>query len=133
MKLNIKQTYVYISKAPPLDGNFYSIHVKSSLLQPIRHITSSVYNYCGNELLVSYNDDDIYLFDTTEPEGADFIHSYQGHRNEATIKNVNFFGPKSEYVISGSDCGNIFFWDKQSQGIVQFLLADKGVVSRHPF
>ena len=37
----------------------------------------------------------------------------QGHRNSATVKGVNFYGPESQYVISGSDCGNIFLWDKQ--------------------
>lgn len=25
---------------------------------------------------------------------------------------VTFFGPRSEYVASGSDCGHIFLWDK---------------------
>ena len=37
----------------------------------------------------------------------------QGHRNSATVKGVNFYGPDSQFVISGSDCGNIFLWDKQ--------------------
>ena len=37
----------------------------------------------------------------------------QGHRNSATVKGVNFYGPESQFVISGSDCGNIFLWDKQ--------------------
>lgn len=28
------------------------------------------------------------------------------------MKEVNFYGPKNEYVISGSDDGNIFIWHK---------------------
>jgi len=47
-----------------------------------------------------------------------------------TVKGVNFFGPKSEYVISGSDCGNIFIWDKNTEAVVQWMAGDKqGVVS----
>jgi len=29
----------------------------------------------------------------------------QGHRSVQTIKQVTFYGPRSEYVISGSDDG----------------------------
>lgn len=47
-----------------------------------------------------------------------------------TVKGVNFFGPKSEYIISGSDCGNIFIWDKNTGAIIQWMTGDKqGVVS----
>lgn len=47
-----------------------------------------------------------------------------------TVKGVNFFGQASEYVVSGSDCGNVFLWDKSSQEIVQCVEGDKeGVVS----
>jgi len=47
-----------------------------------------------------------------------------------TVKGVNFYGPKSEYVVSGSDCGNVFLWDKKSTDIVQCVLGDhEGVVS----
>ena len=47
-----------------------------------------------------------------------------------SVKGVNFYGPQSEFVVSGSDCGHVFLWDKQSQDIIQFLEADvTGVVS----
>lgn len=46
------------------------------------------------------------------------------------VKGVNFFGSNSEYVISGSDCGYIFFWDKESEHIVKYMYGDEmGVVS----
>jgi hypothetical protein len=35
-------------------------------------------------VLGSYNDDDIYLFDNTHSDGADFTRRYRGHRNSAT-------------------------------------------------
>lgn len=36
------------------------------------------------EVMGSYNDEDIYLFDNTHSDGADYIHKYGGHRNNAT-------------------------------------------------
>lgn len=46
------------------------------------------------------------------------------------VKGVNFYGPQSEFVVSGSDCGHVFLWDKQTQEVVQFLEGDStGVVS----
>jgi len=36
------------------------------------------------EILGSYNDEDIYLFDATHSDGADAIHHYRGHRNNNT-------------------------------------------------
>ena len=41
-------------------------------------------------------------------------------------------GPKSEYVISGSDCGHIFIWNKSTEEVVNFLPGDKtGVVCNY--
>lgn len=37
---------------------------------------------------------------------------------------MNFFGPRSEYVVSGSDCGHIFLWAKGSGRLVQLLHGD---------
>ncbi|CAO1319177.1 unnamed protein product, partial [Diamesa hyperborea] len=102
----------------------------------IRYISCCVYNYDGNELLASYNDESIYLFDTNNLCVGSYLHKYEGHVNSATIKGVNFFGPKSEYIISGSDCSNIFFWDKESEAIVQWMAGDENgivnVLEPHP-
>lgn len=92
------------------------------------HVTCAIYNHDGSEILTSYCDDDIYLFDVKQP--VEYIHKYQGHRNRATIKGVNFFGPKSEYIVSGSDCGHFYFWDRNSEAIVNWMLGDdNGVVN----
>jgi len=94
------------------------------------YITCAVFSGDGQEVLGSYNDEDIYLFRTDDPEGSDYSHRYQGHRNSATVKGVNFYGPESQFVISGSDCGNIFLWDKQTEGIVKLMPGDdNGVVN----
>ncbi|XP_060038664.1 DDB1- and CUL4-associated factor 8-like [Erinaceus europaeus] len=101
------------------------------------NITSLVYNYDGTELLASYNDDNIYLFNSSDCDGAQYVKRYRGHRNNVTVKGVNFYGPKSEFVVSGSDCGHIFFWEKSSCQIVQFMLGDRaGTVNclePHPY
>ncbi|KAK8699966.1 hypothetical protein V6N13_018373 [Hibiscus sabdariffa] len=54
---------------------------------------------------------------------------YKGHRNLETVKGVSFFGPRSEYVASGSDCGRIFIWKKKSGELVRVMEADKHVVN----
>ncbi|CAF3596133.1 unnamed protein product [Adineta steineri] len=86
-------------------------------------VTCAVYNHDGTEILGSYNDEDIYLFNATHSDGADAIHHYRGHRNNNTVKGVNFYGRNSEYVISGSDCGHVFIWDKNSEKCIWY---DKG-------
>lgn len=122
-----------------------------------------------SELLVSYNDEFIYLFskdmglgpnpipsssasiasDAIGPDNQPAISQsdmdvdvrdgpqvYKGHRNCETVKGVNFFGPKCEYVVSGSDCGRIFIWKKKTGKLVRLMEADKHVVNciePHPF
>lgn len=93
-------------------------------------ISCLVYNYDGTEILASYNDEDIYIFNTAHSDGAEFVHRYRGHRNSQTVKGVNYFGLRSEYVVSGSDCGYIYVWDKETEHIVHFMHGDEeGVVN----
>ena len=37
------------------------------------------------------------------------------------MKGVNYWGPNSEYVVSGSDCGHFFVWDRASTVLNTFL------------
>jgi WD repeat-containing protein 42A len=46
------------------------------------------------------------------------------------MKGVHFFGPHSEYIVSGSECGNIFFWDKSTEAIVQCIGGDENWMVR---
>ncbi|XP_023338808.1 DDB1- and CUL4-associated factor 8 [Eurytemora carolleeae] len=63
-------------------------------------------------------------------ENTNYKSRFRGHRNSATVKGVNYYGGRSEYVISGSDCGNVFFWDKETEGIVNIFHGDdNGVVN----
>ncbi|XP_017029903.1 DDB1- and CUL4-associated factor 8 isoform X2 [Drosophila kikkawai] len=96
----------------------------------ITQITCAVYNHSGSEILASYSDAGIYLYDSRNYTEGETLNCYEGHINSRTIKGVNFFGPRSEYIVSGSDCGNIFFWEKQSAAIVNFMKGDHaGVVN----
>ncbi|XP_058121930.1 DDB1- and CUL4-associated factor 8-like [Anopheles coustani] len=89
-------------------------------------ITCAVYNENGKEILASFSDDDIYLYDNTSTQSVvKPTNRYQGHRNSQTIKGVNFFGPHSEYVVSGSDCGYVYIWEKSSQVIVNWMHGDR--------
>ena len=58
-----------------------------------------------------------------------------GHRNARTmIKEATWWG--SNYILSGSDCGHIFGWDRQTGKLVLLLEADRHVVNciqPHPF
>ncbi|XP_017059705.1 DDB1- and CUL4-associated factor 8 isoform X2 [Drosophila ficusphila] len=96
----------------------------------ITQITCAVYNHSGSEILASYSDAGIYLFDSRNNKDGEYLHCYEGHINSRTIKGVNFFGPRSEYIVSGSDCGNIFFWDRNTEAIINYMKGDHaGVVN----
>ncbi|KAL5019635.1 hypothetical protein ScPMuIL_002527 [Solemya velum] len=100
------------------------------------NVTCACYNYNGTEVLGTYNDEDIYLFSNEHSDGANYIHRYSGHRNNQTVKGVNFYGGRSEFIVSGSDCGHVYLWDKETESIVQFMQADDGgvinVLEPHP-
>ncbi|XP_020578249.1 DDB1- and CUL4-associated factor 8 [Phalaenopsis equestris] len=112
------------------------------------HITGLAYSN-KSELLVSYSDELIYLFQKemgigTQPntiqaealQNLDQPQVYIGHRNSHTVKGVSFFGPCDEYVTSGSDCGHVYIWNKKSGKLVRMMVGDKQIVNSvepHPF
>ncbi|KAG0503147.1 hypothetical protein HPP92_003219 [Vanilla planifolia] len=112
------------------------------------HITGLAYSRMS-EVLVSYNDELIYLFHKymgigTNPKAfqAESLKNinqpqvYAGHRNWQTVKGVNFFGPSDEYVVSGSDCGHVFIWKKKDGELMRMMVGDKQIVNcvePHPF
>lgn len=53
---------------------------------------------------------------------------YTGHRNARTmIKEASFWG--NDFVMSGSDCGHIFVWNKHTGKLVNVMAGDKHVVN----
>ncbi|KAL5581174.1 hypothetical protein UlMin_013616 [Ulmus minor] len=111
------------------------------------HITGLAYSN-ASELLVSYNDEHIYLFQKNmglgpSPSSASFENmlemeepqAYTGHRNSHTVKGVSFFGPNDDYVLTGSDGGHIFIWRKKGAKLVRLMVGDRRVVNQlepHP-
>jgi DDB1- and CUL4-associated factor 8 len=96
---------------------------------------------CVNEILVSCSDDFIYLFQYNmgigpDPKSVETDHlnslnqpqAYKGHKNSRASKWVNFFGPDDEYVLSGSDCGNIFVWRKKGGKLMRMMSGHKSLV-----
>ena len=55
--------------------------------------------------------------------------AYRGHCNVKTVKDVNFFGLQDEYVVSGSDSGHLFIWDKKTSQLLNILEGDGEVVN----
>ncbi|CCM01584.1 uncharacterized protein FIBRA_03644 [Fibroporia radiculosa] len=54
---------------------------------------------------------------------------FAGACNVETVKDVNFLGPRDEFVVSGSDDGNFFIWDKVSGRLCDILEGDSSVVN----
>ncbi|XP_066387446.1 uncharacterized protein [Miscanthus floridulus] len=109
-----------------------------------------------SELLVSYNEENIYLFPKNGGLGSDPKKSvkiganegckstmsasghdvsqpapqvYVGHRNCETVKRVSFIGPNDEYVASGSDCGRMFIWRKRDGKFLRAMEGDECIVN----
>ncbi|KAM0879915.1 hypothetical protein ACQ4PT_033911 [Festuca glaucescens] len=109
-----------------------------------------------SELLVSYNNENIYLFakngglgpdpkPSAKIEGSKGSKSttfasgeavylpvpqiYVGHRNCETVKGVTFIGPNHEYVASGSDCGRLFIWRKRDGKFLRAMEGDECIVN----
>ncbi|EEQ86412.1 hypothetical protein RJZ56_002798 [Blastomyces dermatitidis] len=64
------------------------------------------------------------------------VNVYRGHCNVKTIKDVNYFGLDDEYVVSGSDSGHVFIWDRKTSDLVNILEGDSDVVNvvqGHPY
>lgn len=53
---------------------------------------------------------------------------FTGHRNARTmIKEATFWG--NDYVMSGSDCGHVFIWNRKTGELTMLLEADQHVVN----
>ncbi|XP_059609489.1 DDB1- and CUL4-associated factor 6-like [Phlebotomus argentipes] len=68
--------------------------------------------------------------DDIEPEtNYDYLlMKFTGHRNARTmIKEASFWG--DEYIMSGSDCGHVFTWERATGKLVMLMEADHHVVN----
>lgn len=67
--------------------------------------------------------------EAAEPVQCDYLmQKYTGHRNARTmIKEASFWG--DDYIMSGSDCGHVFTWEKATGKLVMLMEADQHVVN----
>ncbi|KAL7980453.1 hypothetical protein Chor_001607 [Crotalus horridus] len=60
----------------------------------------------------------------------DYKFRYCGHCNTTTdIKEANFFGSNAQYIVSGSDDGSFFIWEKETTNLVRVLQGDESIVN----
>ncbi|XP_055616368.1 DDB1- and CUL4-associated factor 6-like isoform X2 [Toxorhynchites rutilus septentrionalis] len=56
------------------------------------------------------------------------VRKFLGHRNARTmIKEATFWG--NDYIMSGSDCGHVFTWERATGRLVMLMEADQHVVN----
>jgi WD repeat-containing protein 42A len=55
---------------------------------------------------------------------ASYAQQYRGSRNCDTVKGVIFWGPRSEYVMSGCDTGHLFIWRTKDAKLINVLKGD---------
>lgn len=63
------------------------------------------------------------------PKLTKAVQTYSGHCNSRTVKDVNFLF-SSQQVVSGSDDGHFFIWDRESGDLMNILSGDEDVVSK---
>ena len=140
------RAFLYDLRMTPGSSGFPSMgyYRPTHLHDSSEHITSLKYNSTGTEIIASYNDESIYSFDSKKisirrlsDEGeSGFKTCFEGHRNRQTIKQVNYMGPRDEFVISGSDCGHVFIWNASGKVIHVTKGDNVGAVNcltPHPF
>jgi len=65
-----------------------------------------------------------------DPQIGSFKQRYVGHCNVSTdIKEANFFGDRGQFVVTGSDDGRIFIWEKHTTKLVNLFHGDRDVVN----
>mmetsp|Transcript_8639 Transcript_8639/g.11936 ORF Transcript_8639/g.11936 Transcript_8639/m.11936 type:complete len:605 (+) Transcript_8639:156-1970(+) len=98
-------------------------------------------DYGVNQVVATYSRENVYVFSvdgqaTNQDVKTEFFNVYTGRRNVSTfLKEVQFIGNR-QYVATGSDCGNLFIWHKDTADLVQLLKADENVVNgvaEHPY
>jgi WD repeat-containing protein 42A len=124
------------------DADRLEEHVESPRLQSLENLAGERDIYGENEEIekedkeVNEDKEKDILEEMEVERDASYVCKYTGHCNMRTVKSVSFFGPNQNYVMSGSDDGNIFIWEKKSGDLVNLIKGDRDVVnvlSGHPF
>ncbi|XP_016936813.3 DDB1- and CUL4-associated factor 8-like protein 2 [Drosophila suzukii] len=84
---------------------------------PFTWMCSVAYNHSGSEILVGYSHADIYLFNSRD-WNADYLHKYEGRWNQSAGFS-QFFGPKSEFVMTTNFGLYIIIWDRNTEAMIK--------------
>ncbi|KYN06575.1 DDB1- and CUL4-associated factor 8, partial [Cyphomyrmex costatus] len=87
----------------------------------------AMYNHDGTEILTLCKSS-ILLFDKAMWSCEGNSNPTLFERDQFTILEINFFGPKSEFIISASNHGDIFIYDKKKRTAAQWLIEDYKLV-----
>ncbi|KYM98844.1 DDB1- and CUL4-associated factor 8-like protein 1, partial [Cyphomyrmex costatus] len=86
------------------------------------------YNHDGTEILTLCNCSEILLFEKSmwscEGNSNHTLFERSQFSSVPAIHEINFFGPKSEFIISASVYGDIFIFDKKKKTAAQWLIED---------
>jgi len=122
-----------------------SAHSPLPMLCLLTSSTPQSFDYRGDRLVSTYNDEDIYTFALSEHSKVDgddsddptYLRRFTGHVNYQTVKAVSFFGDRSEHVVSGSDGGHLFVWDAATAELENIFVGDSvgaiNCLEPHPF
>ncbi|KYM98843.1 DDB1- and CUL4-associated factor 8, partial [Cyphomyrmex costatus] len=93
------------------------------------------YNHDGTEILTLCNCSEILLFEKSmwscEGNSNHTLFERSQFSSVPVIHDINFFGPKSEFIISASIYGDIFIFDKKKKTAAQWLIEDYKFVDTH--
>ncbi|KAI9306334.1 WD40-repeat-containing domain protein [Cunninghamella echinulata] len=88
-----------------------------------------------NLLMANWSDDGIYLFNINDvgDDNTNVIKHrsyFTGHLNPwVSNENVGFYGMDDEYLISSSDDGLVYIWQRHTRKIVQILQVNASLIS----
>ncbi|KAL0108166.1 hypothetical protein PUN28_015037 [Cardiocondyla obscurior] len=110
-----------------IDSDDEDIQSGDRLLNPVEEMDEAIANARSSQGHEAF--DDAYLTELCVKR------KYMGHRNARTmIKEANFWG--NDFVMSGSDCGHVFVWERDTARLCMLLEADQHVVNclqPHPY
>eukprot|EP01023_Acetabularia_acetabulum_P007252 TRINITY_DN13094_c0_g1_i2.p1 TRINITY_DN13094_c0_g1~~TRINITY_DN13094_c0_g1_i2.p1 ORF type:complete len:268 (-),score=47.54 TRINITY_DN13094_c0_g1_i2:476-1279(-) len=62
-------------------------------------------------------------------QGESFERCFRGHSNHITIKSICFAGPDDCWVVSGSDDGRFFVWDRKTGDLLDHFRGESYIVN----
>lgn len=113
--------------AGSVDGTVrrFDVRIGAVYTDELHHpVTSIAMSYDGKCVLAGCLDSTVRLLDK---EGGELLASYTGHRHES-IKMDCAFMPTDEFVLCGSEDGQIYMWDLVEEAVVKRIKAHSGVV-----